>query len=433
MNSLAARVLFSIGVRLRNPSLWKEYRALKASEFATLQHLRQLQLIRLKSFLTFVGRYSPYYRDLFQQIDFHPEELSSIEELTQIPTIAKSQLIEFNDSIHSTYPFKRLKGAETSGTSGVALEFQRTEQWDSVNRANVMRGYDWYGVNVWDSSGYLWGYNIGARQSKRIRWLDSLQNRIRLFQYDDDSITKFASDISGASYIAGYSSAIYEVAKKINRLQIPVPHMRMVKGTSEMILDVYQPEVERAFGRRMISEYGAAESGLIAFECPAGNMHINMESVIVEVDDNNEIIVTNLYSHSFPIIRYRLGDEVKLSSTKCVCGRHHTILEEVIGRRGGNVQGTKNSYPALSFYYVFKNIAIEDSVLLNYKVLQSEKGRILITIENDSNKKFEPLVEAQLSRYFGEDIVAEFEYVSGFSSQQKKRQYFESTLKDSEC
>mgnify|MGYP000282295428 CR=1 FL=1 len=77
----------------------------------------------------------------------------------------------------------------------------------------------------------------------------------------------------------------------------------MVKGASEMILDAYQPEVDKAFGREMVSEYSAAEAGLIAFECPVGNMHINVEHVYVEVDESDEILVTNLYSHYFPIIR----------------------------------------------------------------------------------------------------------------------------------
>lgn len=64
--------------------------------------------------------------------------------------------------------------------------------------------------------------------------------------------------------------------------------------------------MEKAFGAKIISEYGAAESGLIAYECPeCGNMHINMENVIVE-ESEGEIVVTNLLSRSFPIIRYKL-------------------------------------------------------------------------------------------------------------------------------
>jgi phenylacetate-CoA ligase len=56
----------------------------------------------------------------------------------------------------------------------------------------------------------------------------------------------------------------------------------MVMGASEKIYEGYQKEVVRAFGRKMVNEYGAAEAGMIAFECPEGKMHINMETNIVE-------------------------------------------------------------------------------------------------------------------------------------------------------
>jgi phenylacetate-CoA ligase len=221
---------------------------------------------------------------------------------------------------------------------------------------------------------------------------------------------------------------IYEVAKHLNNLSIKTNNILMVKGTSEMILDAYQPEIEKAFGRRMISEYGAAEAGLIAFECPDGNMHINIESVYVEVDDNKEILITNLFSHSFPIIRYRLGDVVTITDEKCTCGRNHPILKEVIGRKGANIVGKNHSYPALTFYYVFKNIYLEHGVLLNYKAIQEIKGEVILYIEGKINSKFENLITHELNSYFSDDIVCGLKYVDEFEVQLKKRQYFESKL-----
>ena len=82
-----------------------------------------------------------------------------------------------------------------------------------------------------------------------------------------------------------------EIAQKVNSQQFIKPlNLKMVKGTSEKIYERYQDEIKKAFGQKMISEYGAAETGIIAFECPSGNMHINMEGVIVE-EINEEIII----------------------------------------------------------------------------------------------------------------------------------------------
>ena len=95
-------------------------------------------------------------------------------------------------------------------------------------------------------------------------------------------------------------------------------HIKMIKGTSEKYSINYQEEVKKAFGTKIVSEYGATESGVIAFECPEGNMHINMEGVLVE-EIENEIVVTNLQMTSFPLIRYKLGDYIQLAPESKQC------------------------------------------------------------------------------------------------------------------
>ena len=117
-----------------------------------------------------------------------------------------------------------------------------------------------------------------------------------MFSYSENEIRKFTSKLKEATFISGYSSMIYEVAKLANKMGLSGSfNLKMVKGTSEKIYDSYQEEVQKAFGQKMISEYGATEAGIIAFECPEGYMHINMENVILEEVDG-EAVVTNTLS-----------------------------------------------------------------------------------------------------------------------------------------
>ena len=178
----------------------------------------------------------------------------------------------------------------------------------------------------------------------------------------------------------------------------------MVKGTSEKIYESYQEEIKNAFGQKMISEYGAAETGIIAFECTKGNMHINMEGVIVEVE-NDEIIVTNLQMNSFPIIRYKLGDYVELAPRDkvCKCGLKHLIIEEVTGRIGTIVYGDKFTYPSLYFYYIFKNLA-KKNLLLTYQIIQNKKGHLNFYIEENLTSNQNSLLEKEIERYFKKDM-----------------------------
>jgi len=402
------KLIYSVGAKIRNPNIFHHYSFLKKTESWSINELENYQLNRLKKLIEFAYEYSNYYNQLFNSIKLVPKDISNLADLRKIPTIDKNTLIKENSRIRTEFQFKKSFFSETSGSSGQVLKFYKDENWDSFNRASIMRGYSWYNVKPWERNGYFWGYNISPNKRWKIKLLDALQNRFRVFTYDEEDIKHFAKKLQKASYVEGYSSMIYEVAKIINSSDdIKNLHfdLKMVKGTSEKIFESYQPEVKKAFGQKLISEYGAAESGIIAFECPEGNMHINMEGVIVE-EIENEIVVTNLLSKSFPIIRYKLGDYIKMKpkNYRCSCGMKHPVIESVLGRVGKLIYGKKHSYPSLTFYYVFKNIALNDKIELNYQAIQEKIGELLIYIEQSIDKNIYDLIEREMIKYFKTDI-----------------------------
>jgi phenylacetate-CoA ligase len=179
----------------------------------------------------------------------------------------------------------------------------------------------------------------------------------------------------------------------------------------------------------MISEYGAAETGIIAFECPKGKMHLNMEGVIVEEIDH-EIVVTNLQLQAFPIIRYRLGDYIKLApkTATCECGMQHEIIEEVTGRIGQSVYGKNNSYPSLYFYYIFKNLATNHGLLLTYQVVQEEKGKLNFLIEQPLDNRQLIALENEIVVYFKEDMEFKIDHTQKLTAPNKKLKSFISNI-----
>ncbi len=406
---MVSSLIFHLGMWWRNPSLQRYYNFFKKSDHWSKTQLEVYQLEKLKQLLEFAYEHSVFYKEEFDRINFNPSSLKSLEDLKQIPIIDKSVLLKENKRIQSNYKFKKLFKAETSGTSGQVLKFFRNEEWDSANRAAIFRGYSWYKVKPWEKNGYFWGYNIDKKAARIIRFLDLLQNRFRIFTYDKKEIEKFSKKLKKAKYLSGYSSMIYEVAKVINRLGINKDFsLKMVKGTSEKIYEIYEAEVNKAFGVKMISEYGAAEAGLIAYECPEGHhMHICMENVVVE-EEEGEIIVTNLVSYSFPIIRYKLGDIITLADKdfRCSCGREHPLILDVVGRIGKRVLGKKFIYPSLTFYYIFKNLALNDGIDLNYQVIQEEKGKVLLRVEQDKPELSSSLLK-EVRKYFNNDLDVE--------------------------
>ncbi len=424
------KFIYKTGERLRNPSLSNWFYFLKESETWSLASLEAYQLKKLKELITVAYSKTVYYKNIFDLSGLKPADIQSLEDLKKLPIITKNELLSFNKEIHTNLKFNKLFQANTSGTSGESLKFNREESADSFNRASIYRGYSWYQVNPWERNGYFWGYNFSRIAVLKIRMLDGLQNRFRIFNYRKESIDFFIKKLKNAKFLHGYSSMIYETAKIINTHNLEKPlNLKMVKGTSEKVFEAYQEEIQKAFGQRIISEYGAAETGIIAFECKSGNMHLNMEGVIVEEIDQ-EIVVTNLQMQAFPIIRYKLGDYIKLApNTKtCECGMQHLIIEEVTGRIGQAVYGKNNTYPSLYFYYIFKNLALKQGLLLTYQVVQEVKGKLTFLIEQPLDNKQLTHLENEIEVYFKNDMEFSIEYSQNLTPNNKKLKSFISNI-----
>ncbi|SFU62140.1 phenylacetate-CoA ligase [Pustulibacterium marinum] len=401
-----AKFIYELGERLRNPSLRSHYAFLKKSEHWSVSDLEAYQLSKLKELISHCIDTVPYYQNIFIQSGISESSIETLDDLKKIPVLSKNQLLENVSQIHSTKSYPKEFLASTSGTTGDSLKFQREESADSFNRASIMRGYSWYGVKPWDRNGYFWGFNFDWKARLKTKLLDALQNRFRLFSYSPENLKDFSKKLRSATYVHGYSSMIYQTAKLIEERSLEPPkNLKMVKGTSEKIYDSYRDVVKRVFGVPIISEYGATESGIIAFECPHGNMHVNMEGVIVECVDHR-ILVTNLQLFKFPIIRYELGDYIELATKNetCSCGMKHQILKEVTGRIGETIRGFKSEYPSLYFYYIFKNLASKHDVKLTYYVEQREVGKLDFFIEEKLASSHQNLLKKEISKYFLKDI-----------------------------
>jgi len=403
------KMIYWLGQNYRNPSLKMSLNFLKKSDNWSLKELEDYQLKKIKELVNFSFKNSSYYNAKLKEFGVSPKDIKTLSDIKKLPIITKQELITKNKEIHTDFKFEKVFKSVTSGSTGTSLEFLREETADSFNRASIYRGYSWYNVNPWEKNGYFWGFNFSFLKKIKTKFLDALQNRFRVFSYDTKEFNSFVKKAQKAKYIHGYSSMIYQASKIINEKGLSKPKgLKMIKGTSEKIFENYHDEVKKAFGLKIISEYGAAETGIIAFECPEGNMHINMEGVYVE-EVNNEIIVTNLQMQSFPIIRYKLGDYIRVSKRekKCTCGREHLILDEVTGRVGGNVYGKQQVYPSLVFYYIFKNLMNIDGISLNYQIIQSKKGMLKFKIEQNLSNGESLKLKKEIHKYFKEDMEIE--------------------------
>jgi phenylacetate-CoA ligase len=99
------------------------------------------------------------------------------------------------------------------------------------------------------------------------------------------------------------------------------------------------------FEARVLNWWMSAEAGPMAIGCGHGPwMHLSDDLIIFEpVDEHGravapgtrsaKVLLTVLYNHALPLIRYELDDEITVLEQPCPCGSRHTLIEDVQARR----------------------------------------------------------------------------------------------------
>ena len=406
MHNAISQLVFDLGVRFRNRRILDKHAFLLRSDQWSRETLLEHQNKSLVTLIKRASQYSAFYRQRFEEHGIDISKVKCIADLADLPVTCKLDLVSNRHTNQSTVAGQKNVDSFTSGSSGLALNFERNQDWDAWHNAAVMRGYGWHNVRFSDRKGYLWGYNLDPSEYRKARVLDMIQNRFRMFSYDEEDMAAFCRKLSNATCLDGYSSMIYEVANYLEKhpdLKNTID-LKLVKGTAEKILDVYQDKALSAFGQRIRSEYGSAEAGIIAFECPAGKMHVTMETVILECVEGRAI-VTNLVSDSFPVIRYDIGDAIDMDfDEKCSCGRHGYIVREVTGRIGKVIQGHQGRYPSLTLYSLFKSLRKNYGLDFVFQGVQKNAGEITIRLDREISDTETSLLLKEAAGYFKNDL-----------------------------
>jgi phenylacetate-CoA ligase len=414
VNDALAKTIFEAGCRIRGTNVPAYLAELKESQWWSEADLKTAQLAKLRSLLAHAWERSPFYRRHFESARFDCRP-GSLDDLKALPSLGKKDVASRREEIQNAGRGGRLVYSKSAGTTSIPLSFYRSRDWDAQHRAAVMRGYSWYGVEPWSRHGRLWA--VPAKPSDRLkaRVGDALLNRFRQKSFDlnPETLEDFYRRLAGAEYLAGYSQPLYEFARFVNERHAGegLLALKLVKGTSEKIYPHYRAEARAAFGRSITSEYGASEAGIIAFECPEGTNHVNMEHVIVEIE-NDEIVVTNLLSYSFPFIRYRLGDFVKLrEGFSCPCGRKGLVIDEIAGRVGFKIYGTGDEvFPSVAIDLIMKALGSFGGLVAQCQVVQKEKGKLDFFVvpgascDSTGKSRIERFLDDTVPRYYGAAI-----------------------------
>jgi putative adenylate-forming enzyme len=135
--------------------------------------------------------------------------------------------------------------------------------------------------------------------------------------------------------LAGPPSLLGMLAERSNDVRAPIA---CVISYAEELDDSARRHLEAAFGAPVVEIYQGAE-GMLGVTCQEGSLHLNEDCTIVELDDAGDTIgaarravVTDLYRHTQPFLRYELNDLIEVDDRPCPCGSAFRRLRRVHGR-----------------------------------------------------------------------------------------------------
>ncbi|MEN8225560.1 MAG: hypothetical protein ABFS05_09405 [Bacteroidota bacterium] len=375
---------------------------LDESQHWELEKLQEYQDEKLNTLLASIAWDVPFYRETVgkESVTWRRGDFE------KLPIVDRKMLMEAGDHLLSeNINLKKCKIGRTGGTTGPPLRLYRDIETRSWALAAYYRFYNWMGIEPGMPEVELWGssdirYSISEIRNSNLSnaqrlmpnaWFKGLRaasiNRLNnfrsynAFNFNDAYLEMAVNKIQKfrPALIRGYLSAIILLAEYIKRNNIKGIKPIAVSCTSETLFPEYRKMIEEVFQAPLFNQYGCGECNSIAFECSAHNgMHISMEHCMLEQDDDNNLIVTNLDNHSQPFIRYKNGDKGIISNEPCICGNAAPRLTELQGRANENII-LKDGASVNGIF--FSNLLdetgfINSNKMLRFQLVQKKAGEI---------------------------------------------------------
>lgn len=429
MMPFVARKLFHLQERLLGRSSFRILKELNESQWWSRQRLDDLRKTRLQRLIRSAYAHTPYWREIMDKNGIAPDRINNLADLKPFPLLEKQTLRERREDMVWRGEGKRVQLVRTSGSTNEALEFYTSSVREAHINAARMRGHEWVGIFRGDKEMYYWGSPVELGKQDRMKqfrdWLvnDGLTNG---FELDEGRIRQYYQNWLRwrPRCMFGYPSTFVLTANMCGNLGLDLKALKRnglktIITTSEMLSDCDRQIIENCFGVPVHDSYGLREAGLIGHECAHRTMHCMDEQLILETidphtleptDGEGELVVTHIASATFPIIRYRTGDIVTLSSDACPCGRSLSAVKVSGGRAVEFVVTNQGKWVVgYSFIYIARSV----KGIVKFQVVQEKIGEIVIRLSVDKHfpKDGVEQVKKQASKRLGSDDVIRVELV----------------------
>jgi phenylacetate-CoA ligase len=349
--SAAHRLLYRLIQAARREPVHRILAGMERSQWWPADRLREDQQSRLGRVLA-AAALTPHYARTWRTAGIDVAALQGLDDLQHLPRLEKATLRSDTQALRNPSFEGPVNVHVTTGSSGVPLSVMRSRIAGAHGRAAQMRGRSWFGIRQGDREVLYGGLALERLGRTRARVIDRIMNRVRLDPFDlSDRVLDATLDrirTLKPAFLYGYPSALSLLAAQALRRGAGRDlGLRLVQTSSERLYDHRRRVLQEAFGCPVADEYGAAETSILAMECPEGGLHQATENVLVEILDEKgaprpagsegEVVVTDLNNLAAPLVRYRIGDRGRLLPGDCPCGRGLPRMEILEGSAFGTI------------------------------------------------------------------------------------------------
>lgn len=405
-------------------------RLLKSQNFS-LAINKKNSLDSLRLLLSHSSQHCPYYRDLFQGVEFLSlSDEALLSTVSKIPFLTKQIINSYRDELVAENYKNSLWSKSTGGSTGVPLHFCYTKDSNDWRVASTWRGYGWAGANLGVKQAYIWGSHLGdipkiKRMKEALHHSILRQRYYNCFQFDEKAMVRTLEDLNNfrPKVVVGYTNPLYSFASFVKEQQLKINFLPTSVITAAEALHDYQRElIEDVFKCKIFHTYGSREFMLIASECERHEgLHINVENIYLEVvradgtsadfGEVGEIVITDLHNYGMPFIRYKICDLGVLSEDDCSCGRGLPMLKKVVGRSLDMLK-TKNGrlIPGEFFPHLFKDFKNIKQFQVVQNNIDSLDIHLVVDSEEDVHSGLIPVLSKAIGKITGGECVVNYNF-----------------------
>lgn len=398
---------------------------LQKTEWYTEEEIEKYQFDKLKELLNYAYINIPYYKELFDSINFKPNEVISLNDLEKIPILTK-ELVRKNYEKLKNINFKgEIKHSHTSGSTGKSLQFDFSLDAIQYRWALWFRHKARFGVKSTDAYATFTGLAaIPLNQKKAPFWRENWAMKQTIFTMHHINLNTVPSIVErlnrgGFVYYSGYPSILYSLATFIEDLNLKITKPPKIIFTgAEALLQFQRDKISKVFNCLVTDQYGFSEGCGNASRCKEDLFHEDFEYGILECYNpilnqdgtiTGKVIATGFTNLAMPFIRYDVGDTATWSNQECKCGRKSKRILQVNGRNEDYVI-TPEGNKILRFDYIFK----DTTSVSEAQIVQRELGSIIIRIvkrEDFEQDQIETFLKKEVSSKISKKLKVFFEYV----------------------